>query len=305
MSTTKITPTYINDTAYVAAATQHANSIYADAVAWTAIQIAIMIGKRLISSSINDMREELAKRRVVMAEEVLAHAKEFWPKEIVFLQRTMAEAKYSADYSAIDTDKAFADSAMNDMVTELDSVLENAGISSTQCMDNRTHRLLALGRTDITSHAMRAAEARALTLNDRRFSRQKAVLAMGRGVLQEAVTFGNLAGKARYAISDTLINTLNSAGSLWGYMQSRTRTESLGWATSYQDVPRVISTSARGLYSGTRSTSSVPTQDAADQRLAFGNTPGAEAVSANAVSGWGTVTGTPLPAASTTGAGDN
>ncbi len=77
-------------------------------------------------------------------------------------------------------------------------------------------------RTDLVSHSMRAAEGRAVGLNDRRYSQQVTAVALGRGVLQQSVSMGALAG-GKQLIGDSLIRTLNSGMSLWGYSANRWR----------------------------------------------------------------------------------
>jgi hypothetical protein len=85
---------------------------------------------------------------------------------------------------------------------------------------------------------MRSEEARTEMLNARRYSRQVAAVALGRGTLQNAMSMGGL-GNAGDAVRGSLIRTINSGMSLWGYSANRWR-HGGNYATGENGAPRVV-----------------------------------------------------------------
>jgi hypothetical protein len=85
---------------------------------------------------------------------------------------------------------------------------------------------------------MRSEEARTEMLNARRYSRQVAAVALGRGTLQNAMSMGGL-GNAGDAVRGSLIRTINSGMSLWGYSANRWR-HGGNYHTGENGAPRVV-----------------------------------------------------------------
>ena len=173
------------------------------------------------------MREALAKRRMVMAEEALAHAKLTWEKEIAFLNETMDAPAPTVIYNTVAAaGNAFEDSwGTTDL--ELDRVAAKFGTALGMCEDARTSRAMAIGKTDLMANAMRVAEARGLALGDRRYSRQYAVLAMGKGKMRDATSMGALSA-AGTTVRDTVLGSINAGMSQWGFQDHRWY-EGTGW----------------------------------------------------------------------------
>lgn len=228
----------IEDGSYIASATAQATSIIAEATVWAAIQVAMMAAQRASTGAIADMEAEIAGRRVALAEDLLAHAKQTWAHEAAFVGATMSVGRFNPHYgqAQVMLNEAQRTEALAIRATR--DNLARMGITADSCDELRVRRGTATSRTDLVSHSMRSAEARALMLNDRRFSRQYAVVSMGRGQLQAALTIGGLTGGAQ-ASRGALWQTLNSGMALWGYSANRWR-HGGNFVTGENGAPRVV-----------------------------------------------------------------
>jgi hypothetical protein len=228
----------IEDAQYVAAATAQAASITNEAYVWAAIQLALMVAQRAVNTAISDMQEELADRRMKLAEEILEHAKKTWVKEKAFVDEMMAEAKAVTGYGITQSMLNEMDRVEGIAIEGVDQRLARFGLEVGACDDARTRRGLATARADLVSHTMRSEESRTEMLNARRYSRQVAAVALGRGTLQNAMSMGGL-GNAGDAVRGSLIRTINSGMSLWGYSANRWR-HGGNYATGENGAPRVV-----------------------------------------------------------------
>jgi hypothetical protein len=269
MSTTKIN--CIDNIAYQDAATKQANAIKAEAVARTAVQVGLLLWQRYRDGLIADLRQELSNRRMQMAEAVLDHAKKAWEKEASFVQEVMDQPAFAVDYSrmaavgqTVEKEWKFTDNA-------LIAAAEKVGLPITQSADARTGRGMATAKVDLIAHTMRTAEARAIALNDRRYSRQHAVLALGRGLLREAAQMGQLSANGT-VVRAALIDTINSGMKLWGY-ESRRWAPGGNWATGGQGAPSVVpqGSSMYEVTNATGATSTIIATDALGKTLTEGN----------------------------------
>ena len=217
----------VTDVGYKAGASAQSASVVVSASQWALVYRALMLWQRRTNSGIADMREALAKRRMVMAEEALAHAKLTWEKEIAFLNETMDAPAPTVIYNTVAAaGNAFEDSwGTTDL--ELDRVAAKFGTALGMCEDARTSRAMAIGKTDLMANAMRVAEARGLALGDRRYSRQYAVLAMGKGKMRDATSMGALSA-AGTTVRDTVLGSINAGMSQWGFQDHRWY-EGTGW----------------------------------------------------------------------------
>lgn len=212
--------TCIDDAAYIEQAEAQAESIIAEAVVWAAIQTAIMLAQRSARTGLADIQSKLGERRVKLAEEMLAHAKETWPEVQRYVSDAMSEAYHEPVYSETQPMLTEVDRIEDATKLRIESVLGRLGITATVCDDARVGRGFATVRTDLTSHTMRSSEARAIALNDRRYSRQLAAVGLGRRVLNAAMSMSQLTGGAN-TVRTSLLRTINSATSLWGYSANR------------------------------------------------------------------------------------
>jgi len=228
----------IEDGSYIAQATAQAASMVAEAGVWAAIQVAMMSAQRESSGAIADMEAELAGRRTGLAEELLAHAKNTWAQEASFVSSTMAVGRFSPNYA--DAQIMLNEAARTETIAvrATRDNLSRLGITADACDEPRVRRGMATARTDLVSHSMRSAEARAMMLNDRRFSRQYTAVGLGRGQLRDAATIGGLSG-AGGAARGALWRTLNSGMALWGYSANRWR-HGGNYATGENGAPTVV-----------------------------------------------------------------
>lgn len=228
----------IGDGPYIAAA--GAQSALAVLETWTQIRIQ----KKLLEwqsdqrTQIADLRQMLADRRMLMAEQVLGHAQIGWNAERSFVNATMGEGRHSPQYAVADASSAAVEEAHQGADAGIDYTLAKYGMAQSECDDQRVSRGMALARTDLISHQFRAAESRAIALNDRRFSRQLTALGMGHDILDQAMTIGQL-GAGREIVRQALVGTVNSAMQMWGYASKRWG-PSGGWGGGTVSPPQVV-----------------------------------------------------------------
>jgi hypothetical protein len=184
------------------------------------------------------MQEGLADRRMKLAEEVLEHAKKTWVKEKAFVDEMMGEAKQITSYANSQIVLNEMDRVEGIAIEAIDDRLARFGLEVGACNDARTRRGLATARADLVSHSMRSEEARTEMLNARRYSRQLAAVGLGKGTLQDAMSMGALSVGGD-AVRGSLIRTINSGMSLWGYSANRWR-HGGNYATGENGAPRVV-----------------------------------------------------------------
>lgn len=228
----------IEDTAYTDMATKQATAIRAEAIAWVALQVALFVAQKTIGSYISGRQENLAKRRYQMALEAMDQAKISWPYEQAFVSATMAEAKPVNDYSYAQIMLNETDRVQSLALLASDKYLGRLGLQSGQCDDSRIARGMATIRTDLVSHSMRSAEARRIALSDRRYSRQVAAVALGKGKLQVSRALGSLADTGA-AVASSIFRTINSGVSLWGYATNRWA-HGGNYVTGQQGAPTIV-----------------------------------------------------------------
>jgi hypothetical protein len=229
----------IDDIAYIAQASSQAAAIVSEATNQILVQAALMLMRRTMQEKISDMQEALAKRRVKLAQDLLAHAQETWVKEQEFVAETMAEAAHAPEYTEALVMQAELDAHADAARTAAIADRACMGVPLTPCDDSRLARGMAVARTDIVGHALRSAEARSIQLNDRRFSRQLTVLGLGRGKLATALSFGQIGGASAEVVHRSLMRSINSGVSLWGYLSNRWQ-HGGNYATGPNGAPRVV-----------------------------------------------------------------
>lgn len=212
----------VSDFGYTAAGILHAKSIVVKATVDSAIQIAIALWERNSSQSIANMQDELADRQTKLAEEVFAHAKLFWPAEATLVNQVFSEGKAVTEYHTL----ADGWGQMADVETDVGRTNWIAQMAArctpaSQCEDARWQRNAQLVRADLMSYAARQDEARTQILNDRRYARQYAVLALGKGQLRDLMTYQSVGNSIGTNASEMLMATVNSALTTYGYYSNR------------------------------------------------------------------------------------
>lgn len=227
----------VDDGAYTAAASAQAGAALTEAIVWGAVQLALMSAQRSSRSAISDMQARLADRRMVIAEQILAQAQLTWAKERALVSETMALPLNTPQYTEVPIVVSEVDRIEGLLGGVVDAHLALLGQTVSACDDNRMRQAMATGRTDFVAHTLRMAEARALQLNDRRYSRQVSVIALGRGKLQEAAGLGSLAG-AQQGVRNSLLRTINSGMELWGYASRRNWGGTASYSNRAQELVR-------------------------------------------------------------------
>jgi hypothetical protein len=224
----------VSDVGYVAGSTSQSASVVVSATQWALVYVALMEWQRRTTGDIADMRRTLADRRMVMAEEALAHAKLTWEKEIAFVNETMDTSAPVTIYNTVVAAGNAFETSWETTDLELDRVAAKFAMPLGLCEDARVSRAMAIGKTDLMANAMRVAEARSLALGDRRYSRQYAVLAMGRGKMREATAMGTLAA-AGSTVRNAVLGSINAGMSLWGFQDHRWY-QGTGWTPKSAQV---------------------------------------------------------------------
>ena len=233
-----LTGVCVGDAGYMGAAVTQALATIDSAGRQAAVTEAMMRWQRSSNGAISDIRQKLADRRMVIAEEILTQAKITWEKEKLFVDETMDAPLNTAFYGEVPVMAAQTEKAWAETDAEMDRLSAKIGIPLTGCDDNRVAWGMALAKSDIMAHTMRVAESRTVALNDRRFSRQYAVLGLGKGVLRNAASMGQLSA-GREAARNTVVGTINSGLSLMGYQDTRIRSNA-GWTIGPNENSRVV-----------------------------------------------------------------
>lgn len=212
-----------------------------EVIASTVISLFGASQKSRAESRIADMQEEIANRRAVLAEQVITHAKLFWDREKDFVLETMAEAVAMPAYVEIDITLAATSRRVQSALESTEGLFACLYARSLSIAeDTYIRRAMGQIQTDQISHTMRSAEARAIALNDIRHSRQTAVLALGRGRLQDATRFGDLSVVTRGVVRDAMVRTINSGFELWGYAANRIQSGNGGYSVRAGVEPRAV-----------------------------------------------------------------
>lgn len=230
----------IDDAAYKTAATKQAGEMRTQAAIDLAIQVGMYVAERTILSDITDMKRDLANRRLAMARQVVDHLGHARPTEGAFVAEIMATPKAEPVYSRAEAASASAQSNAANARRRIDAELVRIGAQGRgACFDNRTLRSLAIADIDLSAYTMRTEEARANKLNERRVSQQLAVIALGKGLLTEALRIGQIGESANAVVAGTIIESMNAAGALFSYVNHRVR-EPKGWDPIKSAPPRIV-----------------------------------------------------------------
>ena len=215
-------PTCVTDIAYATAGTQQAVSISVQGAVDIAIQVALALWQRNASKSINNMQIGMADLQMRMAEEVQAHAVQYYPAEAALVSDAFGEAKAVTTYNGLagEWGTLLSESMEAGRQTWLE-VLDDACLAPDLCEDARWQRNGQLAQADILSYAARQDESRTQILNDRRYARQLAALGLSTGQLADAISYQKIGNFSGQVASDMLIGTVNSALQAYGYYPMR------------------------------------------------------------------------------------
>lgn len=222
----------VSDIGYSAAGAMQAKSIIVKATVDSAIQVAIALWERNSSQSIANMQNELADRQTKLAEKIHLHAKLFWPAEKAFIDDMFGEGKVSTQYTGLANGwAAFLDV---ESAAGRANWIDQANARCTPvspCEDARWQRNAQMARADVMSYAARQDEARTQILNDRRYARQYAALALGKGQLRDLLSYQAIGNSIGTNASEMLISTVNSALTTFGFYSNRIDVQRWGSGT--------------------------------------------------------------------------
>ena len=231
--------TCIDDAAYISSATVQAFANAAESLLWTAVYAAGMAAKRKAAGEIAAIEAALNKRRLALAKKLTDHAKKGDSVGGSLVAAAIAEPNYSPLYGP--AQNMIVEGAVREEHARVLSnfMLNRVGISLNQCDLARIARGMAIGRTDMVSHTMRAGEARAVALNDRRRSRANSATGLGRGAAMPPLSVGGSATASMNGVVDSIARTFNSGMALWGYASNR---NSYGgnFVTGQNQAPTVV-----------------------------------------------------------------
>ncbi|MCM1516211.1 MAG: hypothetical protein NC080_07375 [Paraprevotella sp.] len=239
--------TPIGDAGYEHAAQRQADAMLEFAIEDVAIQTALALWKRNAASSISDMQQAIANRQTRLAEQIAAHARNFWPYEKDAVDDAFGLGKATAQYDALSlTWGSTSDKDQQCYKDRLDQELGYRCIGLTSCESAIWGRNKQMVRANVMAFADREAEGRMDKLNDIRFAKQYSALALGRNHLANVPTFMNLGGAARASNSQLLNGLINSGMEALGYYRRGTdswgsRLETRWGATPYSRVNQLPS----------------------------------------------------------------
>lgn len=250
----------IDDEGYIEAATRQGEAMRGHAAVDVLLQTALALWKRSASSSISDMQTEIGKRQVALAEEIAAHARNFWPYEKAAVEDAFGIGKATAQYDALSLSwAAMADADQQVYYNRLNETLSDRCLKPSGCERSIWKRNRQMDRSNIISFADRQAEGRMDKLNDIRYAKQYAALALGRDHLVNVPTFMSLGGAARGTAASALIGTINSAFEAYGYyrrgtdnwgseLESRWGKQGISYAVVPKDMPERLADAFAGGY---------------------------------------------------------
>lgn len=215
----------ISGDAYLDAAQKQADAIKRQAVAEAALNIALALWQRNSSKSVASMQQKIAKRNIKLAREVFDHATKFWPCQESLVKQAFGEAKAPIQSDALAAQyRGFGTKAMGEGREDWFNDAKRHCFYVSPCDVARWDRIASATDADLITFGDRQAEARAQTLNDRRYERMVSALALGKGIIRDVDSFHRISGEAGMSAAGLLQGSLNSGLEAVGYHMRRDRT---------------------------------------------------------------------------------
>lgn len=208
----------ISNEDYIVAAQGQADAIVKEALANAAITTVLALWQRNSSKSMANMQYEIANRQLELAERVHNHAKQFWGPEKAYVDDAFNTPKKEPEYQALAVGwDEFTNEAMADGRQGWIAKMREWCMPPNRCQDARWGRFAGLMRADTMSFAVVQEENRTDALNDIRYDRQKAALALGRGILKDVISFADASGQQGLSASGALGGLINAAAGALGF----------------------------------------------------------------------------------------
>jgi len=211
--------TCVDDDAYKKASLDQAEAIYAQADAEMVLQGAIALWQRFASGSISNLQIETADEQMIMAENIAAHARKFWPEMAQLASEAFSLSRMDNEYvslptawGAIETENL--SEGRDDWLTEQARLM---CINPSRCDDIRWLRNSALLKADMQNFAARQGERRVITMNDWRYELQTNIIAIGQRAQKRFATFENLSTVAANSAGKLLADGVTATVGALGY----------------------------------------------------------------------------------------
>lgn len=208
----------ITDSGYIKAAEVQAKDIRKGGYEDAAVIAALALWQRFAAKTINDMQDEIAQSSIKISEELLDHYKKYWPYEKAFVDEMFSTEKPKENYLATaNIFQQFTNQATDYGGTAWIDYMESKCDPVSACMDARWLRLAGASAVDAANFGLRTEEAWTRAKIDRWYSRRKAALSLGRGVLEEMVSFQGAYNIAGATTGEFIGNSINKLGEAAGY----------------------------------------------------------------------------------------
>lgn len=214
----------ISGGAYVKAAREQADAIKNQATVEAALNIALALWQRNSSKSIASMQEAIAKRNVRLARQAYDHAKKFWDCRKSLVEWAFGEGKAPISSESLSLQyQEFGRKTMGEAYKAWERDADRHCLRSSDCLEARWKRFRAALDADLFSFGDRQAEARAQSLNDRRYARQLAALGLGKGIMTNVASFSQIHGDTGLSAGALLGGAINTGMTAVGYHMNRER----------------------------------------------------------------------------------
>lgn len=217
----------IGDDDYKSAAEKQARSMVKSATTEAALRAGLALWDRNSSKSITNMKNEIDKRNIAMAEAVQRHAEQFWPYEKAIGEELFSKDSHpDANYGALTKSwPSLSDKSYKEGRNDWEHYTTVFCYEPTECEEVRWDRMKELNRADTISFADRQAERRADDEKDSLFGQKYKYLGIGRKLVGRFAAFNRVGGRAGEnagrVLADSVATGLSAIGMVMGRQESR------------------------------------------------------------------------------------
>lgn len=211
--------TCVDDQAYKTASANQALAITTQGYEEMGLQIAVAAWQRFASGSISELQIDTAKEQMVMAENIAAHAKKFWPEMAELANEAFSLSRLNNEYVSLPTAWGAIEvenltEGRAEWLAEQERIM---CISPSRCDDVRWLRNAALLKSDMQNFAARQGERRVITMNDWRYELRTSILAIGLRAQKGYSDFAKLNNSASTSAGKMLADGIQATIGALGY----------------------------------------------------------------------------------------
>lgn len=211
--------TCVDDQAYINASLDQAAAIAQQAAQEVTLQTAIALWQRFASENISNLQIKTAKEQMVMAENIAAHAKKFWPEMAELANEAFSLSRLNNEYVSLPTawgaiEVENLNEGRSDWLAEQERLM---CINPSRCDDLRWLRNATMLKADMQNFGARQGERRVITMNDWRFELRTSILAVGQRAQRGFSTFEKLSTGAATSAGALLADGVNATMGALGY----------------------------------------------------------------------------------------